>query len=251
MPKQTSKTSSKQRSQSTASKQSTGSVTRSPAQNGANGQGARAQGKQSARRAAQQAAKQQKQQQLQRDRRSGRITLFSFIGAGIIILAAIAGFVIYNQQNQASTETVVNSAYPPVDNIYCDALEQTVYHIHAHLSIYINGSLSPIPANMGIASDGSCYYWLHTHDTTGVIHIESPTQKDYTLGNFFDEWSTHFSSLGFPTQLASTAGWQVWVNGKPYSGDFHNITLTAHELITLAYNSPGVKPDTVYAWNGL
>ncbi|HZU69761.1 MAG TPA: hypothetical protein VFA09_20985 [Ktedonobacteraceae bacterium] len=264
MPKQTSKTgtsNSKQRSQnavskqstgSTASKQNTGSVTKPSAQDGANGQSARVQGKPSARRAAQQAAKQQKQQQLQRDRRSGRITLFSFVGAGIIILAAIAGFVIYNQQNQASsTETVVNSAYPPVDNIYCDALEQTVYHIHAHLSIYINGSLSPIPANMGIASDGSCYYWLHTHDTTGVIHIESPTQKDYTLGNFFDEWSTHFSSLGFPTQLASTNGWQVWVNGKPYSGDFRNITLTAHELITLAYNSPGVKPDTVYAWNGL
>ena len=248
MPKQTSN--SKQRTQNAAPKQSAGSVTKQSTQNSTNGQSARPQGKQSTRRTTQQAAKQQKQEQLRQDRRSGRITLFSFLGAGILILAAIVGVVIYNQ-NQPQTETIVNSAYPPVDNIYCDALEQTVYHIHAHISIYIDGALSSVPQNVGIASDGSCYYWLHTHDTTGVIHIESPTQKDYTLGNFFDEWSANFSSLGYPEQLASTTGWQVWLNGKPYSGDFRNIPLTAHALITMAYNSPGVKPDTTYAWNGL
>lgn len=246
MTKQTS--SSKQRSQSAASRQSI--VSKQPGQNGANAQGISPQGRQSTRRSAQRAAKQQKQQELQLASRSGRITLFSFLGVGIIIIAAIVGVVIYND-NQPQTETIVNPSYPPVDNIYCDALEQTVYHIHAHLSIYINGTLSPIPQNMGIASDGSCYYWLHTHDTTGVIHIESPTQKDYTLGNFFDEWSTNFSSLGYPSQLALSTGWQVWIDGKPYTGDFRNIPLTAHELITMAYNSPRVKPDTTYAWNGL
>ena len=238
----------KQRSQSATSRQSVGS--KQSGQNGANAQGVRAQGKQTTRRSAQRAAKQQKQQDLQLARRSGRITLFSFLGVGIVIIAAIVGVVIYNQK-QPQTETIVNASYPPVDSIYCDSLEQLAYHIHTHLSIYINGTLSPIPQNVGIASDGSCYYWLHTHDTTGVIHIESPTQKDYTLGNFFDEWSTNFSSLGYPSQLALTAGWQIWVDGKPYTGDFHNIPLTAHKLITMAYNSPGVKPDTTYAWNGL
>jgi len=238
----------KQRSQSATSRQSVGS--KQSGQNEANAQGVRAQGKQTTRRSAQRAAKQQKQQDLQLARRSGRITLFSFLGVGIVIIAAIVGVVIYNQK-QPQTETIVNPSYPPVDSIYCDSLEQLAYHIHTHLSIYINGTLSPIPQNVGIASDGSCYYWLHTHDTTGVIHIESPTQKDYTLGNFFDEWSTNFSSLGYPSQLALTAGWQIWVDGKPYTGDFHNIPLTAHKLITMAYNSPGVKPDTTYAWNGL
>ncbi len=246
MAKQTSNN--KQRSQSAASRQSV--VSKQSGQNGANGQDIRAQGKQTTRRWAQRAAKQQKQQDLQLARRSGRITFFSFFGVGIVIIAAIVGVVIYNQ-NQPQTETIVNASYPPVDSIYCDSLEQLAYHIHAHLSIYINGTLSPIPQNMGIASDGSCYYWLHTHDTTGVIHIESPTQKDYTLGNFFDEWSANFSSLGYPSQLALTTGWQIWVDGKPYTGDFHNIPLTSHKLITMAYNSPGVKPDTTYAWNGL
>ena len=93
--------------------------------------------------------------------------------------------------------------------------------------------------------------WLSVSWRLGVIHIESPTQKDYPLGSFFDEWSQRFSSLGYPSTLDVTTGWQIWINGKPYTGNFRTIPLTAHELITLAYNSPGVKPDTSYSWNGL
>jgi hypothetical protein len=150
-----------------------------------------------------------------------------------------------------NSHPIVNSSYPPVDGIYCDQLEQTAVHYHAHITIYINGKVSALPQGVGIAPDSSCYYWLHTHDTTGVIHIESPAGHTNTLGNFLDIWSTHFSTLGYPSQLDLTSGWQVWVDGKPYNGDFHNITLKAHQLITIAYNSPGVKPDTTYNWNGL
>jgi hypothetical protein len=57
--------------------------------------------------------------------------------------------------------------------------------------------------------------------------------------------------LGYPSTLDVTTGWQIWINGKPYTGDFRTIPLTSHELITMAYNSPGVKPDTSYSWNGL
>jgi len=64
-------------------------------------------------------------------------------------------------------------------------------------------------------------------------------------------WENRFSQLGYPSQLDLTEGWQVYVNGKPFTGDFHTIPLQAHTLITLAYNSPGVRPDTNYNWNGL
>jgi hypothetical protein len=249
MAKQTS--SSKQRSGTVQSKEGAGN--RQSGQNASNRQGASAQvqGRRLSSRTAQRAAKQQqRQQQLKDDRRAGLITLLCILATVIIGGGAIAGVIIHNQTTTAVSPPV-NSAYPAVDGISCDAGEQLAYHIHAHVSIYINGKLSNVPQYVGIASDGTCYYWLHTHDTSGVIHIESPTQKDYMLGNFFDEWSQRFSSLGYPSELDLTSGWQVWVDGKPYSGDFHNIPLTAHKLITLAYNSPGVKPDTTYAWNGL
>ncbi|WP_136625277.1 hypothetical protein [Dictyobacter kobayashii] len=56
--------------------------------------------------------------------------------------------------------------------------------------MYINGQPVQVPQNVGIASDQSCIYWLHTHDTSGIIHIESPTQKTYTLGNFTQLWGS-------------------------------------------------------------
>jgi len=132
-------------------------------------------------------------------------------------------------------------------------LEQQGYHIHVHVSMYINGQATPLPQGVGIAPNNSCLYWLHTHDTSGVIHIEAPAKTSPTLGNFLDIWDSHFSTLGsgYPIQLADPSNWKVWVNGKPYTGNFRNIALQAHQLITLAYNSPNVKPDTTYSWGNL
>lgn len=209
--------------------------------------------RQAARRAAMQAAKQQQRLEEQRvEKRTRIITIVSVLAAMVVVAAVIVGVIVYNNaQTNSSLETIVNPSYPPVDGIYCDTLEQTAYHIHAHATIWINGKQSLIPQYTGIASDGSCYYWLHTHDTTGVIHIESPTEHTYTFGNFLDEWSARFSSLGYPPELDFTTGWKVWVNGKPYTGNFRNITLDAHTLITMAYDSPGVKPDTTFNWGNL
>jgi len=180
-----------------------------------------------------------------------RITIISVIVAVLVVAGAIVTYVVYaNSQPQSSAQQIVNPNYPPVDNVYCDKQEQTAFHIHAHLTMYINGQALPLPAQIGIASDQSCLYWLHTHDTTGVIHIEAPANHSFTLGDFLDEWSNQFSTLGYPPQLDQT-GWQVYVNGKPYNGDFHKIPLAAHTLITMAYNTSHVTPDATYNWNGL
>lgn len=174
---------------------------------------------------------------------------------GVIIGAALAITVLLyfllGRGQGPQSQTVVNPLYPNVDTISCDQLEQTAFHIHAHLSIYVNGKQVSIPAGIGIASDNSCFYWLHTHTSDGVIHIEAPSGRSFTLGNFLDIWGDRFTQLGYPSQLDQSAGWQVYVDGKPFAGDFRAIPLTAHSLITLAYESPGVKPDTVFNWGGL
>ena len=59
-----------------------------------------------------------------------------------------------------------------------------------------------------------CYYWLHTHASDGVIHIESPSARVYTLGNFFDEWNQPLSG----TQVAGDKGKvTAFVNDKPWT----------------------------------
>ncbi len=190
-------------------------------------------------------------------RRRILISVISVIAA--LIVANITFFVARAMQNQPSqpsapsstTASNASSPYAPVDGIPCESSEQLNYHIHAHLTLYINGNKTALPAEIGIASDNSCIYWLHTHDTTGVIHIEAPSQRSFTLGTFFHIWGQRFQTLQYPSQLDQTQGWQAYVNGKPYNGDFHAIPLDAHAVITLAYNSPGITPDTNFDWQGL
>jgi hypothetical protein len=131
-----------------------------------------------------------------------------------------------------------------VGGVQCNTNEQTVYHIHAHLTVYVNGQQRIIPEGIGIpppqqvvqtssgpfVTSGACFYWLHTHDRTGVIHIESPTQRAYTLGQFFAIWNQPLSA----GQVGPAKGnVTVFVDGHRYSGNPSGITLAAHELIQL------------------
>ncbi|HLI71889.1 MAG TPA: hypothetical protein VKV19_19210 [Ktedonobacteraceae bacterium] len=211
-------------------------------------------------------AERQQRYLAQRRARRNKI-LFWSAAALVVVLGSLGGYLIYRAHQPATAnaaspgsvyqEAIYNSNYPPVDNVYCDALEGSVTHIHAHVSIYINGKLEDIPQYVGIPQDSSgnviCYYWLHTHDTSGVIHIESPASANetFTFGQFVAEWDEYFNNLGFYPQLLLNSGWTIWTDGKKYNGTLDSIPLTAHNLITIAYNSPNVKPDTTYAWNGL
>jgi hypothetical protein len=142
-----------------------------------------------------------------------------------------------------------------VDGISCQANEQTIFHIHAHLTIVVNGSPRQIPAGIGIPgarvqhtaqgafiSSGNCFYWLHTHAADGIIHIESPVQRTYTLGNFFDEWGQPLS----PHQVGPAAGHVVAIyDGKRYVGNPRDIPLNAHAQIQLEVGTPLVVPQTI------
>jgi hypothetical protein len=207
----------------------------------------------------------------QRRARRNKILLWTIPALIVILAAAGGGFWFYQAHQPAHAsnansntannftpyqEAVFNSSYPPVDNVYCDQLEQSVEHIHVYLDLWIDGQQSPLPANIGIPQDQSgnatCYYWLHVHPQyQNVIHIEAPTTEPFTLRQFIDEWNQQFNSLGFPSQLLLDTGWTIWINGVKYKGDLDSVPLNAHNIITAAYNSPNAKPMTVYNWNGL
>jgi hypothetical protein len=135
-----------------------------------------------------------------------------------------------------------------VDGITCGPTEQLVYHIHAHLAVFKNGQPYTLPAGVGIpgshavqtnqgpiASGGSCIYWLHTHTTDGVIHIESPSKAIYTLGNFFDEWHQPLSA----NQVGTVSGAiTAFVNGKPWKKNPRTIPLLPHADIQLQIGEP-------------
>ncbi|MBV8821287.1 MAG: hypothetical protein JO123_00690 [Ktedonobacteraceae bacterium] len=194
--------------------------------------------------------REEQQRREQQRLRAARTRRMVTIGVIALVTTAIVGvyFIVVANRGQANQSTQLGAT---VDGISCDQLEHSTVHYHAHVSVYINGTAVQIPQYVGISTDASCFYWMHIHTSDGIIHIEAPTQQPYTLGNFFDIWSEQFSQLGYPLQLGASRGWTAYVNGQLYKGDFHAITLQSHTLVTLAYNSPNVKPDMVYNWGDL
>lgn len=174
-----------------------------------------------------------------------RSTTIGIIAVGVLVVVGLVSLV------RSYRQILGTSGYSVIDTVPCQSAVQNEVHFHAHVSVYINGKRTPIPANVGLAPDGSCLYWVHTDDESGVIHIEAPAGVALTLGNFLDIWAQQFRRLDYPSQLSDPGRWQVYVDGQPFTSDFHTILLHSHTLITLAYNSPGVKPDTYYNWDDL
>lgn len=85
-----------------------------------------------------------------------------------------------------------------------------IMHIHSNLNVTANGNSVLVPNGIGINStlwnDHSLDKFgterkttifgaitpamspLHTHDSSGIIHVESTESRNYTLGQFLDIW---------------------------------------------------------------
>ena len=66
-------------------------------------------------------------------------------------------------------------------------------HIHQHVAILDHGRAVTIPEDVGRPLVSQCYYWIHTHTPDGIIHVESPNFRSFTLGNLFDIWGQPLS----------------------------------------------------------
>jgi hypothetical protein len=216
------------------------------------------------RRIAQQRIAEQRKTEAKRQRN----VMIAWIVGGVVLIGGAgtgAAFAIAHNEHQAAKATATKQAKDPsldksaailastahqstggpVDGVVkSDAMEALAYHIHAHLQIFVNGTQKNIPYGIGIVppysldtssgspfvSGGAKFYYLHTHDETGVIHVESPTKRQYTLGNFFDVWKQPLTS----TQVGPNKGaLTVYVDGKVFTGDPRSIVLTEYKKIQL------------------
>jgi hypothetical protein len=181
------------------------------------------------------------------------------VGGILVVLAVVLIIIVVVSTRNA---TPVNAS---VAGIPCDNLEQTQVHYHAAIQIVQDGVVRPIPANIGIVNPAAptCYYWLHVHPAdTDVIHIESPKNRTFTLGDFFAVWrkwsgineqldATHVAQLVLsPDQklvvyidkLDDKTGPQL------YTGDPNKIVLSNHEVITLEISPPTVTPPPAFTF---
>lgn len=112
------------------------------------------------------------------------------------------------------------------------------FHIHQRMAILVNGRGQYLPAGIGIDVKGTFITELHTHDYSGIIHVEAPAPHKFTLGQFFDVWGLRFSSKCLGGYCANgDKKVRVWTNGKPVKGDPRKVVLTEHLSIVVAYGT--------------
>jgi hypothetical protein len=164
--------------------------------------------------------------------------------------------------------TLTNAATgQTVDGVQCQAGEQLVEHVHTHLTLFVNGQSRVIPYGIGIpgaeavqtahgpfVETGSCFYWLHTHQEDGIIHVESPSLgTSFNLGQFFAEWGVPLSSkqlgpaTGKLTVFFTAPGKKVGI----YKGNPANLPLGNHYQIQIDVGTPIVKPVDITNWGNL
>lgn len=172
-----------------------------------------------------------------------------------------------------------------IDNISCDTTMSSHYHIHAFIGLFVNGNQIVIPDGIGMYHAGGdqvdsagwpnqevyafCYYHIHAHDASGMIHMEDPNPLNYTYnqamfttGQLFDIWGVKATTTQFGPFLGAVTVYTsgqfsrahqcfngTWCNRvganmyTKYTGDYTKIPLYSHEVIWIEVGS-GNPPVT-------
>jgi len=153
------------------------------------------------------------------------------------------------QQTEQSFESLTSRQVV----MQCTTDMATQFHIHAHLVMMIDKQNVPVPAEIGIDDATQCMHSIHTHDDTGVIHIEAPVQKDFTLADFFYIWGKSFNKDQImDSKVDATHGLKMYVDGKEVQS-FENLVLQDTQDIFIDYYLLKDGPDAVpafYPWEG-
>jgi sulfur carrier protein ThiS len=155
-------------------------------------------------------------------RRKRRLYIM-IIAIPVAVAAVILGVVFATQVSERGTGTGAQMG----------SGDKMVLHIHPKLSVKVDDKTIPVPEQIGINKslykDRSLDKYgmkgmapLHTHDNSGVIHVESTVNRDYTLGEFLKIWGIDLNGKSV----------QVSVNGQPVS-DWRNHILSDGEQIDL------------------
>lgn len=166
-------------------------------------------------------------------------------------------------------------------NVLCNR-SSAIYHVHFFIGIIVNGQHRALADGTGMSAPTAdftlepqgiknwtestgCYYYLHTHDASGVVHVESPanipkssweTATVYTVGTYFDVWGMSLSG----TNIGSMAGPVTAYVAQPkvlktdpvpktmlvkFTGNPRTIPIHSHTVVWLEIGSPTIPPSSL------
>jgi len=164
-----------------------------------------------------------------------------FMITGIVIVLIIGYFMFFNNGSEEKPIIV------PGDDISInlDEVPKRAIHWHPTLTVIINGDANTIPANLG--GRPGAHLPIHTHDTTGKLHMESnrPTPETVILGYFFDRiYGKTFNSNCIYDECNGPEGsMTMTVNGEP-NFKFDKYVMKDNDNIVIEFSNIPAVPAT-------
>jgi len=208
------------------------------------------------------AAEERRQEQRRRARRRG-ITIAAIVVVAIAVLGGGTAAIVAATASPGGGADGRTSPPPwsaPTDvearvkaaGLTMLTAEGTALHIHQHLTVTVDGKAVQVPAFIGIDEQAQRISAIHTHDTSGVIHVESPEVRTFHLDQVFAEWDVRLAKHAIGSFVNGEDGTTVtvFVNQHRYTGDPRSIALTAHEDIDFVVTHGGAtpRPPAKFVW---
>jgi hypothetical protein len=218
--------------------------------------------------AAQQQAAERRRQEARRARRR-QFALAGGVVVAVLVVAGIITAVVVNGKPSATAASgpATATSSPPTGTWSAPAdveagvkaaglqmltAEGTALHIHQHLTVTVDGAHVVVPAGLGTDEAQQRISPIHTHDESGIIHVESPTVQTFTLGQVFDEWQQKLGPGRVGPYRDGVDGQTVtvFVDGTAHAGDPRAIELTSHEDIDIVVAKAGtaVSAPKAFSW---
>ena len=149
-------------------------------------------------------------------------------------IAMLVGALVFGGQRQVGTELKTERTTREIA-LTCDPEMAQGFHVHPVLELQVNGDRVELPANIGVGP--TCMTVLHTHTPDGVVHVESPEKRDFTLADFFAVWEQPFSKDQILEYKAdATHRIRVTVDGQDVE-TYENTVLRDGEQIVISYEA--------------
>ena len=126
--------------------------------------------------------------------------------------------------------------------------ELLTVHYHSHVDVFVNGKSEPVASSIG-REDQSLFSPLHTHATSGLIHIEAPEDQDFTVGMLFTEWGVRLTNDCIGGYCSPDTKLNAYVDGTSYTQPISTIVLKKGEEIAIVIGSP--PPTIPSTWDCL
>ena len=202
-------------------------------------------------------ARQQREYVRRRMERARRARQIAWI-AGVAVVVGVAAFLLTNGSEAPTPSnlpgTLTSDAPWPANAAKSAAratalglpAEGRTMHEHANVQIFINGQQQTVPTDIGIDTGAGTIQSIHTHDDTGVVHLESSQSRTFTLGEFFGVWGVRFTPScvgGYCNDGQNQI--RVYVNGEEQTGTASDIPLDDQSVIVVTFGTQKQLPDPI------